>query len=129
LTTEEKIKNERKYSYFYEHEDLEEDDLENLAAKRNSVAQSERGTGTWSSFKKFNIDEILERKVSLLQNLKKLSQTKERSASNVKADSYYDAIKTLSYLSLVQSPFEKMKVLLLIIRKLIKTINEFYIGK
>ena len=47
----------------------------------------------------------------------------------MKADSYYDAIKTLSYLSLVQSPFEKMKVLLLIIRKLIKTINEFYIGK
>jgi hypothetical protein len=66
LTTEEKIKNERKYSYFYEHEDLDEDDQENLAAKRNSVAQSERGTGAGSSFKKFNIDEILERKVSLL---------------------------------------------------------------
>lgn len=101
LTTEEKIKNERKYSYFYEHDDLEDEEEKNPVVKRNSLAHSERGTGAGSSFKKVNIDEILERKASLLQNLKKLSQTKERSASNVKADSYYDAINTLSYLALV----------------------------
>ena len=44
-------------------------------------------------------------------------------------DSYRDAIKTLRYLAEVESPFEKMKVLLLVIRRIIKSINEHYSTK
>lgn len=43
-------------------------------------------------------------------------------------DAYRDAIKTLRYLPEVESPFEKMKTLLMVIRRIIKTINEHYMG-
>lgn len=39
---------------------------------------------------------------------------------------YHEAIRTLRYISEVESPFEKMKVLLMTVRKIIKTINDFY---
>lgn len=44
-------------------------------------------------------------------------------------EAYKDAIRTLRYLEEVESPFEKMKVLLMVIRRIIKTINEFYKGR
>lgn len=118
LTTEEKIKNERKYSYYFEHDD-EEYDVE----KRPSIAQSEYDT---SQFKKLTIEHMIERKNSLLQNLKKFNYSKERSKSKISNESYSEAIQTLSYLRVVESPFEKMKVLLLVVRKLIKAINEYF---
>lgn len=43
-------------------------------------------------------------------------------------EAYKDAIKTLRYLAEVESPFEKMKTLLMVIRRIIKTINEHYLG-
>ena len=47
----------------------------------------------------------------------------------LKDEPYKDAIKTLRFLEEVESPFEKMKVLLLVIRKIIKAINEHYNGR
>lgn len=43
-----------------------------------------------------------------------------------KDDPYFQAIKTLRYLNEVESPLEMMKVLLLVVRKMVKAINEFY---
>lgn len=43
-------------------------------------------------------------------------------------DPYHEAIRTLRYINEVESPLEKMKVLLLTVRKIIKAINEFYKG-
>lgn len=43
-------------------------------------------------------------------------------------DPYHEAIRTLKYINEVESPLEKMKVLLLTVRKIIKAINDFYKG-
>lgn len=43
-------------------------------------------------------------------------------------DPYHEAIRTLKYINEVHSPLEKMKVLLLTVRKIIKAINEHYRG-
>lgn len=63
------------------------------------------------------------------------SNSMHRNAANTVIDdplsneAYKDAIKTLRYLEEVESPFEKMKVLLMVIRRIIKTINEYYKGR
>ncbi len=71
--------------------------------------------------------EQYERK-TLLGTLKAGGQT-GRQQMDLGDEAYKEAIKTLGYLSEVESPFEKMKVLLLVIRRIIKTINEHNSGK
>lgn len=43
-------------------------------------------------------------------------------------DPYHEAIRALRYIGEVESPLEKMKVLLTTVRKIIKAINEYYKG-
>jgi hypothetical protein len=45
---------------------------------------------------------------------------------DIKDDPYADAIKALRYITEVDSPLEKMKVLLLVVKKILKAINDFY---
>lgn len=61
-----------------------------------------------------------------------IHKTKARfldSDDSMNDEPYRDSIRTLRYIAEMESPFEKMKVLLMVIRRIIKTINDYYSGK
>lgn len=61
-----------------------------------------------------------------VNSVKEPNYTEDEVLENTKNDPYFQAIKTLRYLHEVESPLEMMKVLLLVVRKIVKAINEFY---
>ena len=117
IKTGEYIKINTKYSFTEKPADTENQD--GAGVKDEKVEERKKG-GT-RKMSEVNTDQY-ERK-TIIDNLKGFTPRVSLSM-NVNDDAYKDAIKTLNYLPEVESPFEKMKVLLMVIRRIIKTINE-----
>lgn len=128
-----RVKNERLYSNMHLHQlDITMDSLEisekfQLKTKfRKTIAevQSERNSNLT-----YKIPTRMTSYERLTEQPGRESITIEGSEdNNTEDDPYHEAIRALRYIGEVQSPLEKMKVLLLTVRKIIKAINEYYKG-
>jgi len=108
-----KKKSVRKFSLFNE---VYEEDREEEINLRRSLAQSEAES------------QDLKQRL-LVPKLTENTSSRSNALLDINledGEAYHEPITALNYIPLVESPFEKMKVLLTVIKKLIRVINEYH---